>query len=172
MKKVFYLFIFCMFSIVSFAQKKVGGYIDFHMNKTIYDRTLFNNPGGVGGNAALMINSKHAVKAIVEFAAEGFGGTELIYFASDGSSIGPKREVYSVMAGSVYEHKNLYVGCSAGPVFLSQGTYGGIKPVVGYYFSKTKRLVGKISLTNVFQRDHAGNKDFGFLGFGIGVKLF
>ena len=68
--------------------------------------------------------------------------------------------------------QSIYLSFIAGPSFISGQTLLGIKPSIGFYFSKFHRWTDKLSYINIFNRDKATQEDFGSVSFAIGVKLF
>jgi hypothetical protein len=174
MKAVFLLPV--LFSALPcFCQKqdKVSGYIDLHIDKTIYDRTLSNNAGGFGAGVRVFINTKTKFTPGIEISSDAFGGTKELYLTSDGRPIYAKDVVSDILLGSGYSvSKQFYFNVSAGPCFFNSSIYLAVKPAIGIFFPGNQLFVAKISLTQVFQRDNISNESFGFLNFGIGVKLF
>lgn len=65
-----------------------------------------------------------------------------------------------------------YFSLLGGPSFISGQPYPGIKPSIGWHFSKNQRWTGKVSFINVFDRTKMVNEDFGSLSLAIGRKLF
>jgi hypothetical protein len=47
----------------------------------------------------------------------------------------------------------------------------GLKPSVGFYFSKSQGWAGKLSYINVYNRGERRKEDFGSISFSLGVKL-
>lgn len=174
MKTVFFLpLLFIAFHCFGQNQHKISGYIDFHINKTIYDRTLSNNAGGFGAGLQVFINTKTKFRPGIEISSDAFGGTKELYLTSDGRPIYAKDVVSNILLGSEYRvSEKLYLNTSAGPCFFNSAIYLAIKPAIGIFFPGNQRLVAKISLTHVFQKDAISNASFGFVNFGIGVKLF
>lgn len=66
----------------------------------------------------------------------------------------------------------IYTTLVAGPSFIGSKTLLGIKPSIGFYFSKSQRVTAKLSYLNIFNRDKLSGKDFGSLSIGLGIKLF
>jgi hypothetical protein len=154
-------------------QDKVSGYIDLHINKTVYDRTLSNNAGGFGAGLQAFIHTKTKFSPAIEISSDAFGGTKQLYLTSDGKPIYAKDVVSNILLGSEYRvSKKIYFNVSAGPCFFNSAIYFAVKPAVGIFFPGNQLLVAKISLTHVFQRDNISNESFGFVNFGLGVKLF
>lgn len=68
--------------------------------------------------------------------------------------------------------QNFFLLFVAGPGFINGQTLFGIKPSIGFYFSKNQRWTGKLSYINIFNQDKVTKEDFGTISFAIGVKLF
>jgi hypothetical protein len=78
----------------------------------------------------------------------------------------------NLFAGSSFHpSRTIYFSVLAGPSFISGQTFLGLKPSIGFYFSKKQRWTGKISYINVFNRTKITNQDFGSISVAIGVKL-
>jgi hypothetical protein len=154
-------------------QKKVSVYADFHINKTLYDRTITNNAGGFGGGLQLFLNTTSKLRPGIEFTGDAFGGTKEMYLTNDGRPIYSKDVVTAILAGSSYQISGkFWFNGAAGAAFFNEAVYFTIKPAIGFYFPTNKRLLAKISLTHIFQRDDISDESFGYLNFCIGIKLF
>ncbi len=154
-------------------QKKVSGYIDFHVNTTLYDRTISNNAGGFGGGLQVFMNTKTKFRPSIEIASDAFGGTKEMHLTSDGRPIYAKDFVTAILAGSSYDFfDRLYLNVAAGPSFFNSAAYLTIKPAIGVYFPRNHFFVFKTSFTHIFQHDDISNEGFGFLNFSLGIKIF
>ncbi len=180
MKKYIILFIFCLSSKEIFAQKKdkIAGYFLFEYSTTMYDRTLGNNPSGVGIGAQVMMKTKTAFEPIIEITAQGSLEDDDVYrLTPGGKGVPDARGIINVFAGSsFYASKHFYLLFIAGPSFINNITYLGIKPSCGFYFSKRKRITAQVSFLNIFNRElnytETKKEDFGALNFLLGIKLF
>lgn len=153
--------------------KKVTAYADFHINKTLYDRTISNNAGGFGGGLQFFLNTSSEFRPGIEFTSDAFGGTKELYLTSDGRPVYSKDVVTTILAVSSYRlSEKLWFTAAAGTSFFNQAVYFTIRPAIGIYFPANKRLHAKISFTHIFQHDEISGQASGYLNFGIGIRLF
>ena len=156
------------------AQKarKISTNLDFHLNRTIYDRTLSNNGVGFGLALQAQLNSNTKFTPALEIASDVYGGTKELFLTTDGKPIYAKSSVTTIVAGALYNvSPDFYSGGMIGAGFFNSKAYFAIKPVIGYQFLN-KRLIAKISWVNIFQRDDISDQSFGYVSFGLGLKLF
>jgi hypothetical protein len=173
MKKSILLIIsfFIALQISAQTERATSMYLSFHGNQTIYDRV--NTGGGAGVGIEFMLNTKGKIKPKMEFDYDIFSGTDLLKLNNEGQVIFQKRNVPCVFIGVLYNPINrVNLSLNLGTSFFNSKTYFAVKPSIGIYFDKKQRFEGKVSLTNIFQRDDAGKEPFGYLNFGIGIKLF
>jgi hypothetical protein len=155
-------------------QKKVSTYLLTQYNKTIYDPTIGNNPWGIGLGLQAFVNNKSKFKPTIELTGDAYlADDKVLRLNSTGSPIKDVRGMVNLFFGSSYHPtKNIYVSFVTGQSFVSRRILLGIKPSVGFYFSKTQRWTAKISYINIFNRDKASKKDFGSISLAVGLKLF
>jgi len=72
---------------------------------------------------------------------------------------------------SFHPTKNIYLSFVTGPSLINGQTLLGIKPSIGFYFSKSHKWTGKVSYINIFNRTAITKSDFGSLSLGLGLKL-
>src|SRR5689334_9752717 len=74
MQKFATTFLFCFILIQSFSQtqRKVSVYLQGQYTRTIYDRTIGNNPWGVGLGLQALLNTSSRVKPTADFTADAF----------------------------------------------------------------------------------------------------
>lgn len=77
-----------------------------------------------------------------------------------------------LVGASFHPTGTIYLSVAAGPSFIGDHTFAGIKPSLGFYFSKNQKWTGKVSYINIFNRTKMINEDFGSFSFSIGLKLF
>jgi len=179
--KKFLMFIFICFTTPEiFAQKqdKISGYFLLDYNTTLYDRTLGNNPSGVGVDAQVMVNTKTIFKPLIEINAQGsLEDDDVLRVTENREAVPDARGIINVFAGSAFKFSNcFYFSFDMGPSLIDSNTYFGIKPSCNFYFSKRKRITAQVFYLNIFNRalNYAETKkeDFGSIGLGIGIKLF
>jgi len=179
MKRLIPTCLFCFILTQAFGQtkRKVSSYLFAEYNKTLYDYTSGNNPWGVGLGLQAFLNNKTRFKPGIELTRDVYLEDNKVLRLNPDGSIPEKDEAVDAMvnlfAGTSFQPaETIYVSFMAGPTFISSQTFLGIKPSIGFYFSKTQRLTGKISYINVFNRVKGSNEDFGSLSLSIGLKLF
>ena len=176
MKKLITAFLFCFVSIQVFSQtqKKVSTYLLAQYNKALYDYTIGNNPWGGGLGLRTTFNSDTKFKSVIEFTADIYlENDKVLRLNPDGSVFKDVRFMINFFAGSsFYPSQNIYLSFIAGPSFIGEQILLGIKPSIGFYFSKSQRWMGKVSYINIFNRTEIGDKDFGSLSLALGLKLF
>ena len=176
MQRIITAFLLCFTLTYTFgqAQKKVTTYLSGEYNKTIYDRTLGNNPWGIGLGLQTFFNNKTKFKPTIELTADIYLLDDKVFrMNTDGTQIPDVRGMVNLFAGtSFHPIPTIYLSLLTGPSFVGGQTLLGIKPSVGFYFSKSQKWTGKISYINIFNRDKTTNEDFGSLSLSVGLKLF
>ncbi len=176
MKKLIPTFLFCFLLTQLFGQtqKKISTYLLAQYNKTIYGATLGNNPSGIGLGLQTFLNNKTKFKPTIEITGDIYLENDKVYRTDlNGTPLNDVPSMVNLFIGSSFEPtQNFFLSFVAGPSFISGQTLFGIKPSIGFYFSKNQRWIGKLSYINIFNQDKVTNKDFGTISFAIGVKLF
>jgi hypothetical protein len=175
-KKTILTFLICFIAILTFAQsqKKVTIWLSTQFNKTIADRTIGNNPWGIGLGLQTYFNNKSKFKPTIELTGDIYLESDKIGLVNtDGSLADDVRGMVNLFFGSSYHPSNcMYVSLVVGSSFINGQTLAGLKPSFGFYFSESHRWIGKISYIHIFDRDKATKEDFSSLSFAVGLKLF
>jgi hypothetical protein len=176
MRKLTNTLFFSLLVAIGFGQsvRKTSLYLSWEYDKTIYDRTLRNNPGGMGPSFQFLFQAKDRIKPIVDGSVIAFlGGNKVLYLNPDGTAVDDMDIMVNFFGGlSFHAKKNVYLSLTGGPSFSNGRTLAGIKPSFGFYFSPKKKWTGQISYLNIFNRDKYSGKDFGSINFSLGIKLF
>lgn len=174
MKKLYFgLTIFIVTNCFSQPNRKLSVFLSFQANKTLFDRTITNNNGGIGFGLQTNLNTKTRVKPTLELNADFFAGTKELYLTSDFKPIEAKSGVSGIYIGPLFEPvKRLFIAATFGTSIYNNKAHFGIRPSVGLYPSKRKNCTAKVSFTNIFQRDDINNKSFGYFSFTLALKLF
>lgn len=176
MQKIIITFLLCFILTQTFGQtpKKVTTYLLIQYNKTIYDRTIPNNPWGVGTGLQTFFLNKTKFKLTIELTGDIYlEDDKVLRTNSNGTEIVTVRGMVNLFLGaSFHPTQSIYLSFLAGPSFVSGQTLLGVKPSFGFYFAKNKRWTGKVSYINVFNRDKTTKEDFGSLSLAIGLNLF
>jgi hypothetical protein len=158
-------------------QRMLSTYLLTQYNKTLYDRTIGNNPWGVGFGLQSILNSKSKFKPTIELTADIYlEDDKVLILNPDGSTptnYNDVRGMVNLFIGTTFKPiRSVYLSFVAGPSFISGQTMLGIKPSFGFYFSKTQKWTGKISYINIFDREKTTKEDFGSVSLGLGLILF
>ncbi len=179
MQKFVATFLFCFVLTQSFSQtqRKASTYLLMQYNKTLYDYTAGNNPWGIGLGIQTFFNKNTKFKPTVELTGDIYLEDDKVFrsnpdgtFPESGNEVGGMVNLFA--GSSFHPNENIYLSLLAGPSFISGQTLLGIKPSVGFYFSKNQKWIGKLSYINVFNRVKIVNEDFGSLSLAIGLRLF
>lgn len=159
------------------SQRKVSTYLLTQYNKTLYDRTIGNNPWGVGLGLQAFYNTKTNFKPTIELTGDVYlEDDKVLRLDPDGSAPSSYNEVggmVNVFLGTSFTPaQNMYVSFLAGPSFINGQTMLGVKPSFGFYFSKSQKWTAKIAYINIFNRNKATKEDFGSLSLAVGIRLF
>lgn len=179
MKKFVSTFLLCFFLTQVFpqAQRKISSYVVAEYNHTLYDYTIGNNPWGVGLGLQAFLNNKTRFKPTIELSGDIYLEDDKVLRSNPDGSIPEGNNsvdgMVNLFAGSSFHpSESMYISLIAGPGFIGKQTFFGIKPSIGFYFSKGKRWTGNISYINIFNRTKTTGEDFGSLSFSAGRKLF
>jgi hypothetical protein len=176
MPKIISTLLACFLLMQSFGQhtKKFSTYISAQYNKTISDRTLGNNPWGAGLGLQAFFNNKSKIKASIDLTGDLYLEDDKVLRTNEtGKEVNSVDGMINLFAGaSFHPTGRVYVSVVTGPSFIGSQVLAGIKPSVGFYFSATQRLTGKISYINIFNRDKPAKEDFGSLSLSLGLRLF
>ena len=176
----FFIVLFTFFLVTkSFGQtqRKVSTFLLTQYNSTLYDYTKGNNPWGIGLGLQTFFNNKTKFKPTIELTGDIYLEDDKVLRSNPDGSF-PKNSndvggmVNLFVGSSFHPNQSIFLSFVAGPSFISGQTLFGIKPSLGFYFSKKQRWTGKVSYINVFNRTKIINEDFGSLSLAIGLKLF
>jgi hypothetical protein len=179
MLKVYMSLLFCFAFGGSFAQteRKIPIYLSLQYNKTLYDYTIGNNPWGIGLGLQAFLRNKTMFEPTVELTGDVYLEDDKTLRLNPDGSI-PVRDndvggMTNLFAGFTFKPvRSVYLSFTAGPSFIRKRTYLGVKPSLGFYFSKTKKWTAKVSYINITNRVEITDDDFGSLSLAVGCKLF
>lgn len=159
------------------TQRIASTYLLTQYNKTIYDKTLGNNPWGVGLGIQTFFNNKSKFKPTIELTGDIYLEDDKVLRLNPDNTIPTNyndvRSMLNLFVGTSYNPTPIvYLSFVAGPSFISGQTMLGLKPSFGIYFSKSQKWISKISYINILNRDKTTKEDFGSLSLAIGLKLF
>lgn len=174
MKKLLILTFCFSFTLTIFGQneKKLSFYIGLYRNWSIYDAKYSTNGNGIGLNIDSYLNTKSRIKAKLEVNGNMFNNYDLYIVDLEGHHTPDKSGTACVFFGPAYNLSDkIEVSFNVGPCFIQSDLYLGLKPCVILYPGTKKIFKLELSLTNIFQPDAIGGGPFGFISFGIGVRL-
>jgi hypothetical protein len=157
-----------------FGQKEriVSTFLSIQGSVTQYDRTKSNNSGAFGFGVQATINTKTWIRPTVEVNGDLSGGTKELITTNDGKIIESKQEVLGIYAGPLFQPIDwMFVSATAGNSIYNDKSHFGIRPSIGFFPFHHQRVEAKASFTYICQRDDISNKSFGYLSFGIGIKI-
>jgi hypothetical protein len=176
MKQIALSLLLCSMLSHLFAQKAktVSTYLSFSYSKTVYDKTLGNNPGAVGLGLQSNLNMRSIIRPSLELTGDIYLEDDKVLRTNEGKPIEDVGGVVvSVFTGlSVNPSENFYCSFLLGPTFINGRTLLAIKPSIGFNFSKNQRFTGKVSFVNIFNREPMSKDDMGSVNIAFGVKLF
>ena len=176
MKKLVPAFLFCFLltQVLGQTKKIVTTYLFAQYNKTIYGATLGNNPSGIGLGLQTFLNNKTKFKPTIEITGDIYLENDKVYRTDlNGTPSENVPGMVNLFIGSSFQPtQDFFLSIVGGPGFIGGRILFGIKPSMGFYFSKNQRWAGKISYINIFNQDRATKEDFGTISFAIGLKLF
>jgi hypothetical protein len=176
MRKFITTFFFCLILAQAFSQTrhKLTAYLQGEYNKTIYDRTIGNNPWGIGLGLQVLRNSASRFKLTADISAIAYlEDDKVLRLNADGSPVNAVGGMVDLFAGASFQPtQKVYVSFVAGPSFTGGLILLGIEPTLGVFFSSKQRWTVKCSYINVFDRDKKTSEDFGSINVSLGVKLF
>ena len=164
----------CLLLLVAFAQKenRISTYASLQFNSTLYDINARNNPWGIGLGLQSLLNNKTRFKPAIEITADIYVAGTKDLFLVEGRDVAVTNMVNFFAGAHFLASERTYLSLLIGPSFVNGQACFGLKPAVGFYFSKNKRWTGKIGFINIFNREPSIDRDFGSLSLSVGLKLF
>lgn len=169
----------CFILTQSFSQTqpKFSTYFQTQYNHTLHDYTIGNNPWGNRLGLQAFFNNKTAFKPTIELTGDVYLEDDKVLRSNpDGSFPDHHNDVRSMInlfAGSSFHPtRTVYLSLVAGPSFIGGQTLFGIKPSVGFYFTKEQKWTGKLSYINIFNRTAVTGEDFESISLAVALRLF
>lgn len=160
----------------SFGQstKKVSFLLQAQSNITLKDYTKGNNPWslGVGLQTSFLLKSK--INPTIELTGDLYLADDKVIRAdSTGRRYNDVRSMVNMFFGaSLTPAQNIYLSVLCGPSFTGRQTLFGLKPTLGVFFSKKKKMLAKLSYIAVFNRGNLVKQNFTSVSLSLGVKLY
>ncbi|RYE50248.1 MAG: hypothetical protein EOP48_20095 [Sphingobacteriales bacterium] len=160
------------------SNKKINGFLLAQYNRTVYDYNPEINSWGMGLTFSSQLNTNTRFKPVLEISGDIYLADDLtkqLIFPPPFHDLLPPDSsidfVVNIFGGSSYRISNkFYTTLLGGPSLIDGKIYLGVKPSVGFYFSKDQKFVGRLSFTNIFNRIH--NQDFGSIELSFGRRIF
>jgi len=154
-------------------EKKLTVHSGLFLNWPVYDARFSSNSNGAGLNIDFYLNCKSKIKPKFEVNYNLFMTQETYVVDIDGHTTPDKNGTACILIGSVYHlSKKTEVSFNAGPCFIQSKIHPGIKPSLAIYPDERKIIKLELSLSNIFQPNSIGGNPFGFISFGLGIKLY
>ena len=175
MKKII-LFLSGLFILTnSFSQntKRVMLFLAPEVSPTLSDRTKANNLTGIGLGFQLTVNTKTKFSPTINITDDfAFLDDKVFRTNSDGTEMLSLENVLKLFVGTNFNFTEaFYISLLAGPSFINGETLAGIKPSIGFYLPKTKRLTATVGYTTIFNRNSGQKENYTSLNFSIGLRL-
>jgi len=169
------ILVFCFsLTLLSFGQNERKGsvYLGLYGNWSIYDAEYSPNGNGAGLNIDFYLKNKSRIKPKLEGNFNMFM-TEKSYVVDDeGHSTPDKNGTACLFIGPAYKLRDrIEISFNAGPCLIQSDLHLGLKPCAIFYLDRKKVFKLEMSLTNIFQPNAIGSSPFGFISFGMGVRL-
>ena len=175
MKKIATTFLSFLVAFCCFGQApKVRIHLNAQFTRTIYDRTIGNNPWALGLGVQGDLVNKSKFNPTFDLTADIYFADDKVQVVnSDGTSPEDLGGVVNLFAGLSYSGRGkVYYSFVLGPSYSNGKVFLGIKPSIAFYFSESQKLAGKLSFINIFDRDRLTGQDFGSLSFTLGFRLY
>ena len=153
-------------------ERKFSFYTGLYFNWAVYDAKYSSNGNGAGLNLDFSLNTKSKIKPKFEVNYNIFMTEENYVVDVNGHTTPDKNGTACLFVGPVYNLSNrTEVSFNAGPCLIQSEIHLGLKPCLAFYPDKSKIIKLELSLTNIFQPNAIGGSPFGFISFGLGIRL-
>jgi|GEM_PF-2302205 len=154
------------------APKKWSFSVFGQINDTRYDKVTRQNAWGMGGGIKIEYNWRKNLGLFIEGSSFIFGGTKELHVIN-GEHYRPKDGVESLHTGLQYRlFGPVKMATSFGPSFSLGNTDWGFRQSLLLSGNKKETVHLRFSFDHVFQDNHLINRDFGYFGYALLVKLF
>jgi hypothetical protein len=175
-KNLIWPFLGCLIISDCFCQKqhKISSFIEGQYFNTIYDKTLGNNPWGIGIGIQTFLNNNSLIHPVIEISAVTYlENDKVLRLNPNGSEIENINSMVTLFAGAgIHSGQLINFSILTGPAVINSSIYLGVKPAICVNLSKKQKTIATISYINVFNRIKNLNSDFGSISVSLGLKLF
>ncbi len=171
--EILLLFVACTNAQAQHA-RKLPIYLQTQYSKTLYDRTLRNNPSAIGFGLESFYQNKSKLKptASISFNLR-LAGDKALRFGADSMPIDAVETAFNIRIGeSYFFSKRNYMAFAAGPSFINGKMLFGLKTSLGYFFSANQKWVVALSYGNIFDRYIPTKNDYGTIDLSFGLKIY
>ncbi len=176
MKKTSITFLLCFVIVNCFSQlnNKISTYLQAQYIHTTDDVTIGNNPWGAGIDAIILYKNKTRFFPVADLGAAIFlEDDKVARLDSTGKMIESIGFIGNAYLGVAFQpEKHIYLSFAAGPAFINGHALLGIKPAVGFYFSKKQRCTASFSLATIYNRYKPSSDDYKSVNITLGIRLF
>lgn len=176
MKKTTITLLLCFVIANCFSQlnNKISSYLLAQYIHTTHDVTIGNNPWGASLNATFLYKNKTKLFPVADLAAGTFlVDDKVARLDSSGTMIESIAFIGNAYIGIAFQpEKHVYVSFAAGPAFINGQALLGIKPSVGFYFSKKQRCTAAFSFATIYNRYKPASDDYNSVNIALGIRLF
>lgn len=174
MQKIFTTLVACLLITQLFAQqqRKVSTCLMAQYNGTLTDAVKGNNPWNIGLGLNTLLNTQSRLKPALELTGDVYLESDKVFWTdSSGNEIPSVGGMVNLLIGPSFDlGPAVYLSLLAGPSFINDKILAGLKPSLGFYFSKSRRWTGKAAYIHIFNRYQ--REDFTSLSLAVGVRLF
>jgi hypothetical protein len=155
-------------------QQKIATYLQTQYNKTLYDKTIGNNPWSIGLGLQAFFPNASPFRFTVDLTADAYlEDDKVLRLNPDDTPVDDLRGMINLFAGAAHNlTPHIYLSLVAGSSLVGGRVLTGIKPSAGFYFAPNKRFTGKVSYINIFNRDKNTKEDFGSISISFSIRLF
>lgn len=154
------------------ATKKWAFSVFGQINDTRYDKVTRQNAFGMGGGIKVEYRGRKNTYLFLEGSSFIFGGTKESIIIN-GEHYRPKDGVESLHAGMQYRLLGrIQMATSVGPSFSLGNTDWGFRQSILLSANKRETVQFRLSFDHVFQDTHLIDRDFGYFGYGLLIRLF
>ena len=134
---------------------------------------LTSNTGGLGLNLDVVADAGKKCSFFIQAGGDFFWGDKFYYIAPGGNHIEQHYKVFNLFGGTKLNiNSRASVSLAAGPsfntIFITSETNLAIKPALEFNFLKNRKLMARISYTNIFRTEHSE----AYVGLAAGYRLF
>lgn len=165
----------------SFGQTTSKIAIDFSSYgvKMLYDKAAPDNsqffwlnkylPMGIGAEVSTYYHNHSGFSPQLDLSFTGFSYN---YYSFRNDSWRKNNTLNIFLGPSYHFTNNLSLSYTVGISIMSSQECFGMKPEIKYSFGKNNKVKIKLSFTNIFPKYDGEVEPFGYLGLGIGYRLF